>query len=160
MNQFAAEMIDVVETLIQGILETIDGIPNDDLATWKPSAEQNGGGEMNTFAALAVHTASAGSWMLFHMVLGDERERDREAEFHAVATHEEIQQIYADWVRAMRSRVDELNNLDLQQLPPTIRESHPTWNRAAWLFHLIEHTGLHLGHLQIHRQLWDAERNQ
>lgn len=159
MNHIAASAVEIVEALIDGILKTMDGIPDDDLVNWKPVAEQSGGGEMNTFAALGVHTASAGSWMFLHQVLGDERSRDREAEFQAVVTRTEIDQIYSDWATTMRDRIEDLDRVDLRQMPPTIRESHPTWDRAAWLFHMIEHTGLHLGHLQIHRQLWEAERS-
>lgn len=159
MNPVATAVADVVQSLVDDILSTLDGIPDEDLASWKPTAAQDDGGEMNTFAAIAVHTASAGSWMLVHQVFGDDMERDREAEFHAVATGAEIDRIYRQWMDAMHERMASLDTVDLAALPPTIRESRKSWNRGHWLLHLVEHTGLHLGHLQIQRQLWEAEQS-
>ncbi len=151
----------VVHALVTDILATLDGIPDDDLATWLPAAARDGdGGEMNTFAAIAVHTASAARWMLNHQVLGSDHPRDREAEFHAIATRAEIDHLYDTWVTELRACLDRLDEIDLTAPPPTPRDSRPGWNRADWLLHMVEHTGLHLGHLQIQRQLWQAERQQ
>lgn len=158
MNPLAAASLNVTESLIADLMETMDGIPEEALNQWKPSAEQQGGGEMNTFAALAVHTASAGHWMLCHQVLGDDVDREREVEFQATATRQQVEANFINWMNDLRDRMQELEDLDLLQMPPTIRASRPDWNRAHWLLHMIDHTALHLGHLQIHRQLWEAER--
>ena len=32
--------------------------------------------------------------------------------------------------------------------------------RAECILHAMEHTGIHLGHLQLQRQLWDAEHDR
>ena len=150
---------DALEKLLAEYREALDGIPDDDLAAWRPSTEEGGGGEMNTLAALAVHTASAGGWMLHHQVYGDALPRDREAEFRAVATRDEIDAIFEGWLASFRARIDAGDDVDLGAMPPTIRESIPHWTRMHWLFHMIDHTALHLGHVQIHRQLWLAERH-
>lgn len=159
MSAIISGLHDVVESLVKDILATMEGIPEEDLNTWKPAAEQNGGGAMNTFAAVGVHTASAGKWMLLHQVLGEDVSRNREGEFEATATMAEIRAGFDDLLGVLRDRADDLAATDLSLMPPTIRDNHPTWTRAAWLLHLVDHTGIHLGHLQIHRQLWDAERN-
>lgn len=157
MNPIAMAVADVTQSLAESLLLTLDGIPDEILASWKPAFGHRAGNEINTFAAIAVHTASAGSWMLFHQVLGDEMTRDRESEFHAVATRAEIDHLYEQWMRAMRERLAELDTVDLAQMPPTIRESRKEWNRAHWLLHMVDHTAIHLGHMQLQRQLWDAE---
>lgn len=149
---------DALEKLLSGYRTALDGIPDSDLASWKPSAEEEGAGEMNTLAALAVHTVSAGGWMLHHQVFGDDLPRDRDAEFRAVATRDEIDAIFDAWLGSFRERIDAGEEVDLAAMPPTIRESIPDWTRAHWLFHMIDHTALHLGHTEIHRQLWLAER--
>lgn len=149
---------DALETLVGQFLEALDGIPDEDLASWKPSAEKSGGGEMNTLAAMGVHTASAGQWMLFHQTYGDPMQRDREAEFHAVATRTELDERFSIWLRQFRERIEAGDEVDFGAMPPTIRELHPAWTRLHWLFHMIDHTALHVGHAQIHRQLWLAER--
>jgi hypothetical protein len=158
MTTLGPAVLEMMEILVADLLATMDGIPDEDLAHWKPAAAEQGGGEMNTFAALAVHTASAGSWMFYHQVFGDEMTRDREHEFHAVATRDEIAQVYAQWLEGMRQRIGALEEVDLHSRPATIRESRPNANRMHWLLHMIDHTALHLGHLEIQRQLWLAEQ--
>lgn len=143
--------------LVDEFLQALDGIPNDVLNTWKPKAEQQGGGEMNTFAALGVHCATAGTWMLVHQVFGEDFPRNRDAEFEATATISDIQALFSDMLNALESRTGV--EVDLSAMPPTIRESIPHWNRAAWLLHAVDHTALHVGHAQIMRQLWLAERS-
>lgn len=159
MNAITSTIIDVVENLVTDFLAALDGIPDEELASWKPAAAREGGGEeMNTLAALAVHTASAGRWMFIHQVCGEELDRDREAEFHAVATRAGIEKQFQGFLDAIRQRASVLESTDLDQMPPDIRPNHPTWTRAHWLFHMVEHTGIHVGHAQIHRQLWEAEK--
>lgn len=158
MNLSGAALYDVLESLIIDILKTLEEIPEDDLNHWKPAAAQQGGGEMNTLAAIAVHTASAGRWMFLHQVLGQDFSRDRDAEFRATASLAEIEDHFQRWLGEIREHIDELDATDLTRMPPTIRPNHPTWSRSHWLLHMLEHTGIHLGHLQIHRQLWQAER--
>ena len=157
MQVIAQATEQVVRSLANQILEALDGIPDDALGTWMPSAASDGG-EMNTFAAIAVHTASSGRWMLNHMVLGEEVARDREAEFRATATQAQIRALYAEWMEELAANLARLDEVDLAQLPPSIRPAHPDWNRAAWLLHMVDHTGIHAGHVQIQRQLWDAEQ--
>jgi hypothetical protein len=150
---------DALEKLLHEFQAALDGIPDEDLASWKPAAAHSGGGEMNTLAALAVHTASAGGWMLHHQVYGDDLPRDREAEFRAVAIRDEIDAIFEGWLESFRERIERGDAVDLAAMPPTIRETIPDWSRMHWLFHMIDHTALHLGHAQLHRQLREAERH-
>lgn len=156
MTQTLDAACDALEVLVHQFLAALDGIPDEDLATWKPAGAA--GGEMNTFAALGVHTPLAGRWMLFHQVFGDDVPRDREAEFHAVATRAEIDARFAGWLADFRARIEAGESVDLAAMPPTIRESHPTWTRLHWLFHMIDHTALHVGHVQIQRQIWLDEK--
>jgi hypothetical protein len=149
---------DILERQLAQFREAIDGIPDEDLNTWKPSAESNGGGEMNTFAALAVHITGAGTWRVFQQVYGDEVPRDRDAEFRATATVAEIREMFDAWLAGYRERLQRSDQPDLSSLPDTPREDHPDWTRLRWLLTMIDHNALHLGHVQIHRQLWLAER--
>ncbi len=148
----------VLTRLIADFQAALDGIPDDDLNTWLPSAASHGGGEMNTLAALCVHTAKAGTWMLVHQVFGQNYDRDREGEFHATATRQEIDSLFADMLARFDALTAEHPQVDLAAMPTTIRPALPDWDKAAWLQHAVEHTGLHLGHAQITRQLWLAER--
>lgn len=147
-----------LEKLVTAFLEAIDGIPDDDLSTWKPSAEQQGGGEMNTLAAMSVHTAEAAAWRIVHQIFGHDYPRDREAEFSVTASRKEIDERFATLLSRFVELIELELDVDLATLPPTIHEDHPDRTRMDWLVSTIDHTALHLGHAEIHRQLWLAER--
>lgn len=147
----------MLEIQLAQFRQAIAGIPDDDLNSWKPAAEAGGGGEMNTFASLAVHITGAGTWRVFQQVYGDDVHRDREAEFHATATADEIDRMFDGWLAGFRERLERPVQPDLASLPETPREDHPDWTRKRWLLTMIDHNALHLGHVQIHRQLWMAE---
>lgn len=158
IDPLLTEVYDMLERQLAQFRQAIDGIPEDDLNTWKPSAEAGGGGAMNTFAALAVHITAAGTWRVFQQVYGDEVHRDREAEFHATATKEDIEQMFDAWLAGYRERLERSVQPDLASLPETPRDDHPDWPRRRWLLTVLDHNALHLGHVQIQRQLWIAER--
>lgn len=158
MRQVLETACDALEKLLSSFQAALDGIPDDDLASWKPAAAHSGGGEMNTLAAMAVHTAAAGGWMLHHQVYGDQVPRDRDAEFRAVATRDQIDAVFEGWLASFRERIDHGAAVDFDALPPTVRDTMPAWTRLHWLFHMIDHTALHVGHAQVQKQLWLAER--
>lgn len=149
-----------LETLIADFQKSLDGIPDDDLTTWKPAAEQDGGGEMTTLAALGVHTAAAGTWMIVHQIFGYDFSRERVLEFNATATRAEIDELFHTMLRRFAELIESDSEVELTALPPTIRPSVPDWTRLNWLLHAIDHTALHVGHVEISRQLWLAERGQ
>jgi hypothetical protein len=115
---------------------------------------------MNTLAAMSVHTVQAGAWRIVHQVFGHDYPRDRDAEFTATASRAEIDAMFDTMLRRFVELIEEQPDVDLSAMPPTIRESSPDWTKLQYLVSLVEHTALHLGHAQITRQLWLAERGQ
>lgn len=148
----------LLTNLADQFLESLDGIPENDLNSWKPSAEQQGGGEMNTFAALAVHVVAAARWRIEEQTFDIHYPRDRENEFSATATKAEIDEFFSTMINEFRTLIASDREVDLTSLPGTIREDDPDRTRLDWLLSAIDHTALHVGHVQIHRQLWLAER--
>lgn len=146
-----------LEVLVQQFLEATEGIPDDDLNAWKPVAERLGGGPMNTLAAMAVHVVGAARWRIEQQVFDRAYARDRDAEFSAKASCAEITEQFATMLANFRELIDAGQDVDLSSLPTTPRDDHPTWTRYDWLLTAISHTALHLGHAEIHRQLWLAE---
>ena len=146
--------------LVTDFLKALDGIPDEDLNRWKPAAEQQGGGDMSTFAALGVHTASAATWMILHQTFGHDFPRDRVLEFEAETTRAEIDDLFHTLMQRFGELIETDGDVDLTALPPSIRPAFPEWNRTNWLLHAIDHTAQHLGHIEITRQLWLAERGQ
>lgn len=148
-----------LERIVRDFVQTLDGIPDTDLNTWKPAAEQNGGGEMNTLAGMSVHAIEAANWRIVHQIFGMDYPRNREAEFTATATGAELRDRFAHMVDRFNTLIAGHGDIDLSSMPPTVREESPDWTRLNYLVSLVEHTALHLGHAQITRQLWLAERN-
>lgn len=148
----------LLENLADRFLESLDGIPENDLNSWKPSAEQQGGGDMNTFAALAVHVVAAARWRIEEQTFDIPYPRERGNEFTATAKRAEIDEIFSTMISEFHALIASDQEVDLTSPPGTIREDHPDRTRLDWLLSAIDHTALHVGHVQIHRQLWLAER--
>lgn len=151
---------DMLQVLLESYQAALDGIPDADLNEWSPSAEQNGGGPMTKLGPMGGHVAGAGTWMFEHQVFGLESPRNRDGEFVTPNTRAEIDAKFAAMISRLQELIASDIEVDLTALPPTVRDSVPTWNRMMWLLHLIDHTALHVGHAQIQRQLWLAERGQ
>ncbi len=157
MSAFGRACKSILQTLVDDLLATLQGIPDDVLNTWKPAAARDDSHEMNTFAAIAIHTVSAGEYMILHAVGGQPMERDRDAEFIATGTLAEIETRYARWLAEVHDIVAPLTDADLDREPSTDRYQDRGWRTGEVLFHAIDHTALHLGHLQVQRQLWEFE---
>lgn len=148
----------LLENLSDLFLKSLDGIPENDLNSWKPSAEQQGGGDMNTFAALAVHVVAAARQRIEELTFDVPYPRDRDSEFTATATKAEIDELFSTMISEFRGLIATNQDIDLTSPPARPRADHPDRTRLDWLLSALDHTGLHVGHVQIHRQLWLAER--
>jgi uncharacterized damage-inducible protein DinB len=145
-----------LQALYASLFETIEGLSPAALE-WAP------GPDTNSLAVLAVHVAGATRFWIGDMAGRDPSARHRAAEFHARGLD----------AAALKSRLAEtlehsrrvLGGLALSDLTET-RVSSPAERDAssrderrytvAWcLAHALEHTALHLGHMQLTRQLWE-----
>lgn len=147
-----------LRTVVSDIQAELNGIPDADLNTWLPAIARDGGAKMNTFAAICLHTASAGEYMTLHAVGRRPMDRDREAEFSATGSRAEIDQAFDTWLTDLHGLLESLGEDDLGK--DTIVEKYTTrgMDNAGALLHALDHAALHLGHIQIQRQLWEAER--
>ncbi len=140
-------------------LAALDGVPADDLNTWRPGEDLD---DVNTFYALATHLVGSGEFWVLHAAGGRPLQRDRAAEFRAQGDLATLTARYHRWLAASREVLSALTEEGLTRvpdLPRTVTANHdPPWTVAECLMHAVEHTALHVGHLQIQRQLWDAER--
>ncbi len=131
--------------------EAIDGLPAEAL-DWTPGAS------MNSMAVLAVHLAGAQRYWIGEVVGGLPSGRDRAAEFRVSGLDAATLKARLDAVLTHSRGVLEpltLEGLSAPRLSP--RDGREV--RVAWaLAHALQHTALHLGHIQITRQLWDARR--
>lgn len=150
----------VLRKLVEQIFEQLDGIPEDDLNTWLP---RDGMRDVNTFYALATHTVGAGEYWILVAAGQRHGDRDRLAEFRATGTLADLRARYDQW---LTEAADVLSTIDKATLKSNFfREEVPErglsrarLTRAECITHALEHTAVHLGHLQLQRQLYDAER--
>lgn len=148
-----------VRNHVENLLETLRGVPPDVLNTWKPRAAAEGRHEMNTFAALAVHTVSAAEFHSLHMVGRAPSDRVRDAEFEATTSIDDIEARFNAFLGELHTLLDGMSEADLGA-KPSPEAGQPDWTNADWLLHTVDHIALHTGHLQIHRQLWEYESQE
>lgn len=149
----------ILRTLVDDIFEQLEGIPETDLNSWLP---RDGMRDVNTFYALATHTLGAGEFWILEAAGGLPVERNRSAEFSAEGSMQQLRDRYEAWLVAVAGVFATLDDAALASIyhRPEMPE-RGMWatsrTRAACILHAVEHTGIHLGHLQLQRQLWDGE---
>ena len=116
------------------------------------------GPEMNSIAVLVVHLTGAERYWIGDVAGREPSGRDRAAEFRAHGLDEAALRRRLDEALAYcRSIVEKLTLQDLETIRVSPRDGQQF--TVAWsLLHTLEHTAIHLGHIQIVRQLWDQRR--
>jgi uncharacterized damage-inducible protein DinB len=148
MILFYQEYLERLQDLHAGIQKELAGLPAEAL-DWVPASG------MNSLSVLVVHLTGSERYWIGDVVIGESSDRDREAEFRAsgldVSTLTRRLDDALNYARAALERLN-LADLDRQCLSPRSGKQFS----AAWaLLHALEHTAIHLGHIQLTRQLWD-----
>jgi uncharacterized damage-inducible protein DinB len=139
-----------IEDLRRQVGELITDLPPESL-NWRP-IEGDYEHATNSLAVLSVHVAGAEHFCIAEVVGGYPPTRDRDAEFVTQATEA------SDLVRRLeevgaetRAVFSSLSEADLDGT----REARGRTVSVRWgILHIIDHTALHLGHMQITYQLW------
>ena len=142
------------------LLDSLESLPPDALNTWKPAAARDGSHAMNTFAALAAHAfGAAENWTLI-ITGAHPATRDRDAEFRAQTTLAALRAKRDAWLADLHTQLAAMTEADFAApIPPSLVRSDVTgWTVLDGMMHAIDHTALHLGHVQIQRQLWEYEK--
>jgi uncharacterized damage-inducible protein DinB len=114
-------------------------------------SERVGGGA--TAGQLAFHAAESSDFWLRHVILGDERPRDREAEFVTTRPREEIERAVRQAIAACEETVRRAPRLDRQVTPPRLVGSRfhagLPWTVLTALLHATAHAAEHVGQLDV-----------
>jgi uncharacterized damage-inducible protein DinB len=146
---------------IQGYLTTLrelqdqvknllEGLPQEAL-DWRPIQEE---GELatNSLAAIITHLAGSETFFMKEIIGRKPIQRDREAEFVTRGVNASALKEKMD--AAAKSAEEVLSPLTDGQLGEE-RKLRDRMVTVRWaILHVIEHTGQHLGHMQLTRQLW------
>jgi len=115
----------------------------------------NPGEGMNSITVLVAHTAGAERYWFGDVAAGESTRRDRPAEFQARELGKDALIRKLDdglhYAEQTLSRFT-LDDLQRERLVP---HSGARVSVAEALRHIIAHTALHLGHIQVTRQLWE-----
>jgi uncharacterized damage-inducible protein DinB len=146
MQQTLKDYLDVLEALHEECQSLIAGMTQDAL-DWCPNAD------MNSLAILAAHIAGAERYWIGDVVMGESSNRDRDNEFATQGVSWDVLSKRLD--SALKYSRGALEQLTVDQLdecrtsPRDGRKFSVAWSIA----HVLEHTALHLGHMQITKQL-------
>jgi hypothetical protein len=147
MLPFYAILVDNFCALHGEIQRDLDALPPEAL-DWKP------GPEMNSVSVLIVHLTGAERFLIGDIVMQDPSDRDREAEFRiAGMSKADLIHRLTESEAYLTAAFEKLSLSDLET-----ERTHPRHGNqvsVAWaLLHALEHSGTHVGHIQLTVQLW------
>ena len=115
--------------------------------------------ETNTLFALATHLVGAGEFWVLAVTGGRTIPRDRLAEFRATGSYSDLTARYERWLAGVHEVLDALvpermeERIDVNRYRSVPLASAQEVTAREALLHAIEHSALHLGHIQLTRQL-------
>ena len=139
-----------IEDLRGQVADLVAGLPAEAL-NWRP-IEGRDDHATNSLAVLAAHVAGAEHFWIAEVIGGRSATRDRDAEFVTVAaTPAELLQILEKVSQETKEVLSALSESDMSDM----RQARDRTVAVRWgILHVIDHTSLHLGHMQITYQLW------
>jgi len=134
------------------IRNAIKGLSPEDL-DWMP------GPEINSMSVLVTHLSGAERYWIGDVIAGDPKVRDRGAEFQVKGLSEQdLIQRLSENESFIQKALEPLTVHDLEKTRISPRNGQSV--TVGWgLFYVLKHTALHLGHMQITRQLWEQRKS-
>jgi hypothetical protein len=143
---FAAYLKEI-ESLHSDMDKILASLPQEAL-DWVP------GPEMNSIAVLVAHTAGAERLLIGDIIGGMESHRDRPAEFLTRGKEgPALSALLAEALAATRATFEKLTVADLTSTEPRTKGER-SFTVAAAIDRVVSHDALHLGHIELTRQLW------
>ncbi len=144
-----------LEDLRGQVLRLVADLPAQAL-NWRP-IEGKDDHASNSPAVLTAHIAGAEHYWIAEVIGGRVATRDRDAEFVTVAANaEEVARLLEKTAQETREVFSTLGESDLSG----VRQAKDRIVPVRWcILHVIDHTALHLGHIQITYQLWSGGKS-
>jgi uncharacterized damage-inducible protein DinB len=147
MHEFFESYYDRLHTLHRGVSEAIADLPLEAL-DWEPAPS------MNTLTVLVVHLIGAERYWIGDVAGQDPSGRIRSEEFETRGWDtDKLQEHLKRTLAHSYGILQQLTMEDLEASRYSSRDDN-TYSVAWALAHALEHTALHLGHIQIGRELW------
>jgi uncharacterized damage-inducible protein DinB len=152
MQTFFLDYLNLLRERHNDILEALEGLPSNAL-DWTP------GPDMNSISVLVTHLTGAERYWIGDVAAQDPSERDRDAEFRVHDVDMDVlKKRLVDNLEYARDNLDKLTIQDLQTTHVSDRDGH-TFTVAWALLHALEHATLHLGQIQLTRQIWEQSKD-
>ena len=151
MQTFYKEYLNILRSSHTDILKALDGLLPAAL-DWTP------GPDMNSISVLVFHLTGAERFWIGDVAAQDPIERDRDAEFrvHDLSV-DVLKKRLADNLEYARTILEKFTIQDLETTRVSARDGREF--SVAWaLLHALEHDTLHLGQIQLTRQLWEQSK--
>ena len=152
MQTFFTNYLNNLQELHDEIRNAVKGLPQTAL-DWVSDSD------MNSLNILVVHLTGAERYWIGDVIAGEPSGRDRESEFkvQGLSADELIQRLSENEAYIQKAlETFTLQELDEKRISPRNgREVTVGWA----LCHALKHTALHLGHIQIMRQLWEQQQS-
>jgi uncharacterized damage-inducible protein DinB len=148
MEKLFEACLDLMEKSHNEIHHALEALPPTAL-DWSP------GPEINSISVLVFHITGSERFWIGDVAMQEPSGRDRDAEFAVRGVSKEILYKRLDdslsYARTAFERLA-LQDLDHQRLePPQGRTVTVAWA----VLHALEHLALHVGHIELTRQLWE-----
>jgi uncharacterized damage-inducible protein DinB len=154
MTQETRDLLATLDRLTAQLVRGVTSTPVEAL-DWAP------GPETNSVAVLATHALGASNHWLVSIIGGVDDGRDREAEFRALrADLGNVQARAQAWLADARRILEPMTAADLDQpcrRPSTSEGWMAALTARGAVLHVVEHMGMHIGHLELTLQLWQAQ---
>jgi uncharacterized damage-inducible protein DinB len=151
MQTFFTDYIRLLQQSHNEILDALEGLSSAAL-DWSP------GPDMNSISVLVFHLTGAERYWIGDVAAQDPKERDRDAEFRVHGVGMDIlKKRLEDNLEYARNVLEKFTIQDLEKTRVSARDGR-TFTVAWALLHALEHTTLHLGQIQLTRQLWEQAR--
>jgi uncharacterized damage-inducible protein DinB len=147
MQRFFEALLDRFCELHAEIERALEELPPEAM-DWTP------GPDMNSLSVLVVHLSGAERYWVGDVVNGDSSNRNRDAEFQvkglgAAQLKQQLKELESYEKTAFAAM--DASELEEQRISPRDGRQYA----VAWaLTHALEHTAIHVGHIQILIQLW------
>ena len=141
-----------IQRVVEGTVAALSEL-SDEQINWSSGAVH-----ANSMYAVATHLVAMGEFWVLGLVGGGSVIRDREAEFRAAGAGTDLMVRLQDWGWACGVLLQSLESSALSEDALVLAEYFEAGGFAAGRFskreclmHVLEHSALHLGHLQVIR---------
>lgn len=147
MDTFFREYLNRLNDTHSEVNKALEALPQEAL-DFSPAED------IPSICVLVVHLTGAERYWIGDVVAMDPSDRNREAEFQARGLSASALKSRLDGVMEYaQTRLNSMTIQDLAALRISPRDGRQF--TVAWaILHALEHTAIHLGHIQIIRQLW------